>query len=207
MRSLTSNLCGYLCIYNWSHVAPVPLPALGVSQIDAPQQQRQFLVAEHDLRFLAGGLRPAEASLLQALGTHPQSTAVPEQQFQTIALRVGEQEDMPAQWIAQQAIPRHAVKALEALAHVRGSGSQIDSRCPSPAEHAQTPSSTRTNCSRAPVSNPRPTSIPPPPRSPTANALPVAATGAGARPDPSTASNAFLPLGACRSRRLRYRPR
>ena len=40
-----------------------------------------------------------------------------------------------------------------------------------------------------------------------ANALPVAATGAGARPDTSTASNAFLPLGACRSRRLRYRPR
>src|ERR1035437_3318056 len=57
---------------------------------------------------------------------------------------------MPAQWIAQQAIPRHTVQALEALPHVRGSGGQIDSRCPSPAEHAQTPSSTRTNCSSAP---------------------------------------------------------
>src|ERR1019366_4024057 len=90
VRSLTSDLCGYLCIYNWSHVAPVPLPALGVSQIDAPQQQRKFLVTEHDLRFLAGGLRPVEASLLQALGAHPQATAIPKQQLQTIALRVGE---------------------------------------------------------------------------------------------------------------------
>jgi hypothetical protein len=39
----------------------------------------------------------------------------------------------------RQAIPRYSVQALEALAHVRGSGSQIDSRCSSPAEHAQTP--------------------------------------------------------------------
>src|ERR1017187_8740297 len=85
-----AELCGYLCVCNWSHVAPVPLPSLGTGQINAPQQQRQFLVTEHDLRFLAGGLRPPEASLLQALGTHPQSTAVPEQQFQTITLRVGE---------------------------------------------------------------------------------------------------------------------
>src|ERR1035441_2321734 len=114
---------------------------------------------------------------------------------------------MPAQWIASQAIPRHTVQALEALAHVRGSGGQIDSRCPSPAEHAQTPSSTRTNCSSAPGSNPRPTSIRRPPRSTTANALPVAAIAAGARPDTSTASNPLLPVGACRSRRLRYRPR
>src|ERR1039458_5049975 len=114
---------------------------------------------------------------------------------------------MPAQRIASQTIPRHTVQALEALAHVRGSGSQVDSRCSPKAEHAQIPSSTRTNCSSAPVSNPRPTSIRRPNRSTTANALPVAATGAGTRPDTSTASNALLPARACRFRRVRYRPR
>src|ERR1700693_5176665 len=104
-------------------------------------------------------------------------------------------------------VPRHTVQALEALAHVRSSGSQIDSRCSSPAEHAQTPSSTRTNCSRAPVSNPRPTSIRRPPLSTTASALPVAAMGAGAWPETSTASRALRPAGACRARRFRYRLR
>src|ERR1039457_2021689 len=114
---------------------------------------------------------------------------------------------MPAQRIASQTIPRHTVQALEALAHVRGSGSQVDSRCSPKAEHAQIPSSTRTTCSSAPVSNPRPTSIRARNRSTTANALPVAATGAGTRPDTSTASNAVLPARACRFRRVRYRPR
>src|SRR5664279_5475044 len=206
MRSLTSYLCGYLCglcSYHGSHVAPVPLPALRVSQIDAPQQQRQFLVAEHDLRFLARGFRPVEASLLQALGTHPQAAAIPEQQLQAIALRVGEQKDMPAQRIASQAIPRHAIQSFESLAHVRGPGSQVDPCCPSPTEHNQTASSTRTNCSSAPVSNPRPTSIRRPPRSTTANMLPVAANGPAARPDTSTANNALLPVGACRCCRFR----
>src|ERR1017187_8694376 len=114
---------------------------------------------------------------------------------------------MPAQCIAYQAIPRHTIQTLEALAHVRGSSRQVDSRCPSPAEHAQTPSSTRTNCSSAPVSNPRPTSIRRPLRSTTANALPAAPMGAGARPHTSTANSALLPADACRCCRLRYRPR
>src|SRR6202162_5875262 len=55
----------------------------------------------------------------------------------------------------------------------------------------RTPSSTRTNCSRAPVSNPRPTSIRRTPLSTTANALSVPAPGRGPRPDTSTASRAW----------------
>src|SRR5208283_1590547 len=74
-----------------------------------------------------------------------------------------------------------------------------------PSRTCQTPSSTCTNCSNVPASNPRPTSTRRPPRSTTANALHVAATGPVARPDTSTASNVLLPAGACRSRRLRYR--
>src|ERR1019366_275942 len=74
-----------------------------------------------------------------------------------------------------------------------------------PSRTCQTPSSTCTNCSNVPASTPRPTSTRRPPRSTTANALHVAAAGPVARLDTSTASNVLLPVGACRSRLLRYR--
>ena len=54
-------------------------------------------------------------------------------------MRIGEQEDVPAQRIALQTIPRHAVQAFEAPSHVGGPGCQIDSRCSSPAEHLRPP--------------------------------------------------------------------
>src|SRR5262249_45254930 len=57
----------------------------------------------------------------------------------TIALRVGEQEDVAAQRIALQPVPRHAVQAFEALPHVSSSDCQIDARGSSPAEHLRFP--------------------------------------------------------------------
>ena len=69
---------------------PVPWAARGVRQIDAAQQQCQLFVAERHLRLRIGGPRPSEPPLLQALGAYPQAAAIPEQQFQAIALRVGE---------------------------------------------------------------------------------------------------------------------
>ena len=47
----------------------VPTPALGPFQIDAAQQQRQFLMAEHDLGLPAHWCRPTNAAFLQSLGT------------------------------------------------------------------------------------------------------------------------------------------
>src|ERR1035437_9870388 len=91
------NLCGYLYLLSG---LPIPWAARGVRQINAAQKQRQLFVAERYLRLRVGGSRPSEPPLLQALGAYPQTAAIPEQQFQTIALRVGKQEDMPAQRIA-----------------------------------------------------------------------------------------------------------
>jgi hypothetical protein len=45
---------------------------------------------------------------------------------QAIALGVAEQEQVPAQRIAQQPIPHETVESFEPLAYVRGSGCQID---------------------------------------------------------------------------------
>ena len=73
-----------------------------LSQLDAAHQQHQFFMCECDLRFAALCFRPAEATLLETLGAHPQTTAVPEQQLQAVALRIRKQEDMPAQRIARR---------------------------------------------------------------------------------------------------------
>src|ERR1017187_9804557 len=116
---------------------PIPWAARGVRQIDAAQQQCQLFVAERYLRLRVGGPRPSEPPLLPALGAYPQAAAIPEQQFQTIALRVGKQEDMPAQRIALQPVADQTVEALEAFAHVRGPHCQIDPRRRSPTEHTQ----------------------------------------------------------------------
>ena len=50
---------------------PVPVPAPAVRQIDATQQQRQFLVAEHHPGLSARHRWPPEAALLQPLGADP----------------------------------------------------------------------------------------------------------------------------------------
>src|ERR1039458_7758267 len=116
-------------------------------------------MTEYHLRLPVGGLRPAEPPLLQALGADPQPAAIPEQEFHAIPLRVGEEEHVPAQRIAQQPVARQTVEAFEALAHVRGPHRQIDPRRRPPAEHAQSRSSTLSNCAKVWASNPRPISI------------------------------------------------
>src|ERR1035437_3007061 len=146
------NLCGYLYLLSG---LPVPWTVRGVRQIDTSQQQRQLFVPERHLRLRVGGPRPSEPSLLQALGAYPQAAAVPEQQFQTIALRVGKQEDVPAQRIALQPVAHPTVEALEAFAHVRGPRCQIDPRGRSPTEHTQARSSTASNCANVRASNRR----------------------------------------------------
>ena len=49
----------------------MPSPALGLRQVDAAEQQHQFLVAENYFRFLARGFRPSEPALFQTLGADP----------------------------------------------------------------------------------------------------------------------------------------
>lgn len=64
-------------------------------QIDAAEQQREFLVTEDNFRFFPRGFRPPEAALLQMFGADPESAAVPEQQLQPVAPRIGEQKACP----------------------------------------------------------------------------------------------------------------
>src|ERR1019366_1338023 len=59
----------------------MPCPPSGLRQIDAAEKQGEFLVAQDDFAFFARGFRPAEPSLLQPLGAHPQAAAIPEQSF------------------------------------------------------------------------------------------------------------------------------
>jgi hypothetical protein len=78
------------------------------------------------------------------LGADPESAPIPEQKLQTVALRIGEKENMPAQRIACKPVAHQPVQAFKTFAHVRRSGGKIDSRCGPHAEH-QPCSSTATS--------------------------------------------------------------
>src|SRR5450432_2496888 len=106
----------------------MPCPATGLRQIDTAEKQHEFFVAEGDFVSFFASFRPPEASLLQALGAYPEPAAIPEEQFQPIALRVGKHEDVPAQRVARQTVADQTVESLKSLAHVRRSGSKIDTR-------------------------------------------------------------------------------
>ncbi len=53
--------------------------------------------AERDSGFFALDFRPAEAPFLKSFSAYQESAAIPKEQFQTIALRVGEPKDVAAQ--------------------------------------------------------------------------------------------------------------
>jgi hypothetical protein len=53
-------------------------------------------VTRDDLALRIAGLRPCEASFLQPLGADPESSPVPDENLQPIALGVAEQEQVPA---------------------------------------------------------------------------------------------------------------
>src|SRR5665213_547441 len=152
-------------------VHAMPRAPPGLRQIDAAEQQRKFLVAENDFCFFTVGFRPAEPALLQPLGTDPESAPIPEQKLQTVALRVGEKENMPAQRIACKPVAHQPVQAFKTLAHVRRSGGKIDPCRGANPEH-QACSSTATSCRNVPTSKPRFTSIRRPPGRSTDNSLP-----------------------------------
>jgi hypothetical protein len=67
--------------------------------------------------------RPIEAALLQTPGAEPKAATIPEQQFQMIALRIAEQEHMPAQRLHLQMVAQRPVKTCETRA-------PVDSSCP-----------------------------------------------------------------------------
>src|SRR5271156_4163791 len=104
----------------------MPCAAAGLCQIDAPDQQHEFFMAEGDFAFFALWRRPPEPALLQTLRADPETAAIPEQKFQPVALRVGEQKDMTAQRIARQTVAHQSEETFEALAHVGRSGGKIN---------------------------------------------------------------------------------
>ena len=127
----------------------MPCAAVGLRQIDTAEQQHEFFVAEGDFVFFALCLRPPKASLLQSLGAYPKAAAVPEEQFQPVALRIGEQKDMTAQRIARQPVAHQPEETFKALAHVGRSGGKIDTRGWSDAEHDQASSTVTELAQRA----------------------------------------------------------
>src|ERR1700722_5151630 len=173
----------------------MPCAAAGLCQIDASQKQHEFFVAEGDFVFLAFCCRPPEATLFQTLRTHPETAAIPEQELQTVALRIREQKDMAAQRITRQTVAHQSEETFKALAHVRRSGRKIDACGGSDAEHDQA-SSARTNWRSVRASNPRFTSMRSPPWSTTVSSLPLRGSAT------STATNrrdccGWLPPAVC----------
>src|SRR5580698_545341 len=131
----------------------MPCPPAGLRQIDTAQKQHEFFVAEGDFVAFFVRFRPPETSLLKALGAYPEPTAIPEQQFQPITLRVGKHKDVPAQRVARQPVANQTVESFESLTHVRRSGGKIDARGRPDAEHDQA-SSAVMSWRNVPASNP-----------------------------------------------------
>src|SRR5919108_3385320 len=169
---------------------PKPRPTFAARQIDAAQQQRQLLLAQHHFALSGFRLRPAKAPLLQTLGANPQSAAIPEQQLQPIPLRVREDEDVPAQRLQLQLIAHQAVETLEAFTHVGAPRRQVDPRRQPYAKHAQPRSTTVSNRCSVSASKPQPISIRRPPGSATTKPLGLPRF-ASALPQTSTASQRF----------------
>src|ERR1017187_7735667 len=65
------------------------------------------------------------------------------QQLQTIAPRIGEQENVAALGIAAQMVAHQTVQTIKSLAHVRGSGGHVDPRCWPKSEHRPIPCPTQ----------------------------------------------------------------
>src|ERR1700722_578549 len=131
----------------------MPCPAAGLRQIDTAEKQHEFFLAEGDFVAFFVRFRPPKASLLQAFGAYPEAAAIPEQQFQPIALRVAKHKDVPAQRIARQPVAHQSEESFKSLAHVRRSGGKINARGRPDAEHDQA-SSTAMSCRNVPASNP-----------------------------------------------------
>src|SRR5580700_2742202 len=83
-------------------------------------------MTQDDLALGVTGLRPGETSLFQSLGTDPESATIPDEDLQSVALAVAEQEQVPAQRLTRQSIPNQTVQPFEPLAHVGDPSGQID---------------------------------------------------------------------------------
>jgi hypothetical protein len=97
----------------------VPGALFGLAQVNAVEQKQQFGPDQMQVAICEGlaghgALRPGKTAFFQPLGAHPQPGAVP------VA------EEVPAHGIALQKHPGQGAQALEAAAHVRGAGQQVD---------------------------------------------------------------------------------
>jgi hypothetical protein len=54
----------------------MPSPAAGLRQIDTPEKQHEFFVAEGDFVSFFARFGPPETSLLQALSAYPEPAAI-----------------------------------------------------------------------------------------------------------------------------------
>jgi hypothetical protein len=79
------------------------------------------------------------AAFLELFRAHPQTGRIPEQNLQTIALRVRKEKQVAAQGIAQQLIAHQTIQAVEPLAHVGCARRKINPRRRAQTEHRLQP--------------------------------------------------------------------
>src|SRR3954451_22421817 len=92
-------------------------------------------MTEHNFGHRAVHVGPPKTALVQFLRTDPQTATVIHDQFQAVAPRIRENENVPALRSAAQMIAHQTVETIEVLAHVRRAGCNIYPRRRSKPEH------------------------------------------------------------------------
>ena len=113
----------------------IPRQLASISQCNAVGEHGQSRGLQPDLLLGAGVLGPTEAALLQALGHHPQATAIPVKQLEQITPLVGEDEHRSTGRIGFKLLTDHRRKAVEAFAHVTGLSGQIHPKAARKTQH------------------------------------------------------------------------
>src|SRR3954451_22421818 len=96
-------------------------------------------MTEHNFGHRAVHVGPPKTALVQFLRTDPQTATVIHDQFQAVAPRIRENENVPALRSAAQMIAHQTVETIEVLAHVRRAGCNIYPRRRSKPEHRLRP--------------------------------------------------------------------
>src|SRR5690606_5773933 len=110
--------CGFHGVFGQSETA------LGAGRLDAFEQELE----PGPVHLTRADLRPVrhEATLLEALGPHAESGAVPVQHLHLRATPVDEHEQLARQRIAAARLARERVQAVEGFAHVDRAAIDMD---------------------------------------------------------------------------------
>ena len=89
---------------------------------------------------------PGESSLLQSLGTNPQTIAIPVKHLNPIPSPIGEYEQVPGQRVSFELLHDQAVKPVEAAAQIHRRGGDQYPRCAGETQHGSACNNSGKDC-------------------------------------------------------------